>query len=222
MHVKVLNVVGFKEGALFMRLPLNSEKMSDTISNELGPKDFDLIKRLTKAGSDHSKILRMIQVYALVKMPFNWWKHYDTYKVGTTAISRSTMHKGLGDRLLTKNDFYVDVWNKENQLTLDLLNNLQEEFFYAKENKLPTKELWRRLIDLMPCSMLQERGLNLNYQVLLNILGARYQVEKLSPEWNFFCEEMLNQCPYLSDLWEVVKSKRTMTTEEFRKMETKK
>lgn len=46
---------------------------------ELGPNDFDLCKRLIKAGSDHRKFLRMIHVQFDVEAPLSWWKETDTF-----------------------------------------------------------------------------------------------------------------------------------------------
>ena len=63
-------VSGFAAALRGMRNPLNSWKKSDsTITYEngeeiakIGPNDLDLMKRLRKAGSDHRKYLRMINV----------------------------------------------------------------------------------------------------------------------------------------------------------------
>ena len=80
---------------------MNSWKKSDsTITYEngeeiakIGPNDLDLMKRLRKAGSDHRKYLRMINVSMDITAMQPWWFEFDTYKVGTVANSTSTMHK---------------------------------------------------------------------------------------------------------------------------------
>ena len=59
----------------------------------VGGQDLDLMKQLVKAGSDHSKFMRMINVTVDVTAPLYWWKEMDTYKVGTVRNSCSTMHK---------------------------------------------------------------------------------------------------------------------------------
>lgn len=73
----------------------------------IGPNDYDLCKRLIKAGSDHRKFLRMIVVYADITAPLYWWKEYDTYKVGTVANSTSTMHK-IHSKPITVYDFSME------------------------------------------------------------------------------------------------------------------
>ena len=39
--------------------------------------------------------MRQIMVTVDITAPLYWWKEFDTYKVGTTANSTSTMHKML-------------------------------------------------------------------------------------------------------------------------------
>lgn len=80
------------------RNPMNSWDRSDsnTLADRacvLGPNDLSLATRLCAAGRDHRKFLRQIFVSVDIKAPLYWWKEYDTYKVGTTANSTSTMHK---------------------------------------------------------------------------------------------------------------------------------
>ena len=70
----------------------------------VGPNDLTLMKKLVKAGSDHSKFMRMINASMDITAPLYWWKEFDTYKVGTVANSCSTMYK-IQDKEFTLNDF---------------------------------------------------------------------------------------------------------------------
>ena len=221
MNITGIRVFGIEHAILGMRYPLNSEKNSDTfLDNDgfvvVGPKDLDLLIRLSKAGTDHRKVLRMINVYASVKMPFTWWAHYDTYKVGTTAISRSRMHK-LTERLLRRDDFYVEEWDDSNKMVMDNINNHIDQALTFKEVQEPknAKYHWRKALDALPMTYCQERMINLNYEVLLNILGSRYKVEKLAPEWDFFCQHFIDNCMHLEEIYDAVKHKRSLTTGEF-------
>lgn len=82
----------------------------------VGPNDLDLMTRLSKAGTDHRKFMRMITVYLDITAPLYWWKEFDTYKVGTVANSCSTMHK-IADKEFEPSDFSYehldDIWGYE-------------------------------------------------------------------------------------------------------------
>lgn len=46
----------------------------------LGENDRSLMQRLSKAGTDHRKFMRMLPVYVRITAPLYWWKEFDTYK----------------------------------------------------------------------------------------------------------------------------------------------
>lgn len=75
----------------------------------IGKNDFDLAHKLIKAGSEHRKFLRQIFVSVDITAPLYWWKEFDTYKVGTTANSTSTMHKILSKPLLKPSDHFFKL-----------------------------------------------------------------------------------------------------------------
>ena len=92
-----------------MRNPMNSWEKSDSrtcrqdgsfcmeceYKNDycLGENDHSLMQRLSNAGTEHRKYMRMMPVYVRITAPLYWWKEFDTYKIGTVANSCSTMHK---------------------------------------------------------------------------------------------------------------------------------
>lgn len=96
-----------------MRNPMNSWEKSDSeyetsgydiVGFDLGENDHSLMQRLTNAGTDHRKFMRMMPVYVRITAPLYWWKEFDTYKVGTVANSCSTMHK------IAAKEFTLDEW----------------------------------------------------------------------------------------------------------------
>ena len=95
-NTAVMNFEGALRG---MRNPMNSWAKSDSNWHPeqpffvIGPNDMDLCRRLINGGSEHRKFLRQIMVSVDITAPLYWWKEFDTYKVGTTANSTSTMHK---------------------------------------------------------------------------------------------------------------------------------
>lgn len=102
-----------------MRNPMNSWDKSDSEIKyeswhdmsggkyEIGPNDHSLMQRLSNAGTDHRKFMRMMPVYVRITAPLYWWKEFDTYKVSTVANSCSTMHK-IAEKEFTLEDFSTE------------------------------------------------------------------------------------------------------------------
>lgn len=190
------------EGA---RNPMNSWDKSDSYAghenmgtgNEyfhLGENDRSLMQRLSNAGTDHRKFMRMMPVYARITAPLYWWKEFDTYKVGTVANSCSTMHK-IAAKEFTIEDFsheHLDIY------ALEILNNIirvlntyrdlyvnYESNAFEIEDWPSKKDIWWQMIQLLPSSYNQTRNVMLNYEVLANIYKSRKD-HKLD-EWRVFC-----------------------------------
>ena len=179
-----------------MRNPLNSWNKSDSgIMGDpfgegrcedfsLGCNDHSLMQRLSNAGTEHRKYMRMMPVYVRITAPLYWWKEFDTYKVGTVANSCSTMHK-IQDREFTLDDFSTEHfgWISERCLkdTIDALNGYRNDYIRTKD-----KEYWWQMIQLLPSSYNQTRNVMLNYEVLSNIYKSR-KTHKLD-EWVEFCK----------------------------------
>lgn len=167
----------------------------------VGPNDLDLMTRLSKAGADHRKFMRMITVYIDILAPLYWWKEFDTYKVGTVANSCSTMHK-IADKEFTLEDFSCehldDAFKRDGLLVagykrylkyvIDGLNDSREMYLETKD-----KYYWWQMIQLLPSSYNQRRTVMLNYEVLANIYKSR-KGHKLD-EWNTFCD-WIESLPY--------------------------
>lgn len=163
-------------------------------SNEgfiVGPNDLDLMKRLSKAGTDHRKFMRMITVYCDITAPLYWWKEFDTYKVGTVANSCSTMHK-IQAKEFTINDFsheHLEFLAAQNlRGTINLINEYRTTYLDTKD-----KKYWWQMIQLLPSSYNQKRTVMMNYEVLANIYKSRNN-HKLD-EWREFCH-WIARLPY--------------------------
>ncbi len=194
----VMNLEGAIRGA---RNPMNSWHKMDSYYDEngnyvLGPNDLDLARRLAHAGSDHRKYLRQIFVTVDITAPLYWWKEFDTYKVGTTANSTSTMHK-IHAKEFTREDFSCDRMDQGGLAMLDAvityLEQERQKFLADKENK----QAWHNMIQTLPSSYNQMRTVTLNYENLINMYYARRN-HKLH-EWHVFCDFILS-LPYASDL----------------------
>lgn len=161
----------------------------------VGYNDIDLCKRLCKAGTDHRKFLRQIFVSVDILAPLYWWKEFDTYKVGTTANSTSTMHKIHAKEFTFDDfshdkmcDFSIEVLND----SIDALNFLRNEFLATKD-----KTHWYSMIQLLPSSYNQLRTCTMNYENLRNMYHSRKN-HKLE-EWHTFCR-WIESLPYAKEL----------------------
>ena len=194
IEISHVHIDGFEAAVRGMRNPMNSWDKSDsnfkTDINEwhtwIGANDKKLMLSLVKAGPDHRKFLRMINVTMDIKAPLYWWKEFDTYKVGTVANSCSTMHK-IHDKEFTLDDFshehLTPLALSALESVIDILNNYRADFSLTKM----TKDWWQ-MIQLLPSSYNQLRTIQLNYEVLFSIYFARKN-HKLD-EWRTFCEHM--------------------------------
>lgn len=216
-----------------MRNPMNSWERSDSdiarVCTEgstfitassinaftLGDNDRSLMQRLSNAGTDHRKYMRMMPVYVRITAPLYWWKEFDTYKVGTVTNSCSSMHK------ITESEFTLEDFSTENlfdneiycyplgggwrglspfemlNATIEMLNNTRKRYLAALKIVPQTgpsaKDIWWQMIHLLPSSYNQTRNVMMNYEVLANIYHARRN-HKLD-EWIKLCN-WIETLPY--------------------------
>ena len=181
----------------------------------IGPKDMKLAQQLESGGSEHRKFLRQIQISVDITAPLYWWKEFDTYKVGTTANSTSTMHK-LTSKPITLDCFEIDDY-KGYELFLDeddvdksvdwevkdiieLCEKLRQKYLETKD-----KRYWKELVRWLPESWLQTRTVTMNYENVFNMVNQRGN-HKLN-EWSGNDDEALENfiawaksLPYANEL----------------------
>lgn len=215
--IKVENIDVFNfEGAIRgMRNPKNSWDKSDSEFDiqyydedgneteyykvQIGENDLNLMRTLYNAGSEHRKYLRQIFVSMDITAPLYWWKEFDTYKVGTTADSCSTMHK-IHAKEFELDDFSHEHLNRygEDTLanTLVTLNVARDKYLYGKQ-----KEDWWVMIQLLPSSYNQKRTVTMNYENVVTMIRQRTG-HKLD-EWNDFVK-ILKSLPYVQEIMKIM------------------
>ena len=178
-HTQVFNTEGALRG---MRNPLNSWDRSDSVGDIVGPDDNALAERLIKGGSPHFKFLRQIFVSVDITAPLYWWSEMDTYKVGTTADSCSTMHT-IMKRPLSLQDFETSSITPAVKARLVEIIGTLNRMISANDvhNEQSTIQVKRFVKMLLPSSFLQKRTWTANYAVLRNIYAYR-KFHQL-PEW---------------------------------------
>lgn len=238
-------VVGFEHAIRGMRNPMNSwdkidsgrchhDLLRDCVTCihsssdysacvcefEIGENDLNLMKRLRKAGTDHRKYLRMINVYVDITAPLYWYKEFDTYKVGTVANSCSTMHK-IHVKEFTLDDFsyehllgscfescspdempdyYESNGDEVRYCAMSILGDVIHALNFYRNKFLETKDkkYWWQMIQLLPSSYNQKRTVMLNYETLNNIYKSRKN-HKLD-EWSVGFINWIKTLPYSEEL----------------------
>lgn len=223
IRIENVDVFGWESAIRGMRNPMNSWDKSDsqfhvcstsgrTSYTEIGNNDLKLMQSLVKAGTDHSKFMRMINVSCDITAPRYWWTEYDTYKVGTVRNSCSTMHK-ISAKEFEQSDFsrehlttldyqHYDILDTEEveriefqtasteilRLIIQCLNNYRKLYLATKN-----KKYWWQMIQILPQSYNQRATVQLNYAVLRKMYHARKN-HKLD-EWVEFCK-WIETLPY--------------------------
>lgn len=206
IEVEYVETWGFKHAIRGMRNAYNSWGKSDSYTLYaddkpydyiIGPNDMGLMQDLYRGGSEHRKYLRQIFVSMDITAPLYWWKEFDTYKVGTTANSCSTMH------MIHKLEFELDDFSHEHfdsgnllwlQGIIDQLNADRERYLKTKD-----KQQWWNMIQLLPSSYNQRRTVTMNYENVVSMIHQR-KGHKLD-EWREFID-ILKDLPYVKEIME--------------------
>ena len=220
IKIEDVEVMGMRKAIKGMRNAMNSWDKSDSVFidpccfydnkseefydyNHIGEKDMELAKRLIKAGSSDRKFIRMIHVQADVTAPIYWWKEYDTYKVGTTSNSCSTMHT-IHKKELTLEDFSLNHLTSADGTTemLHIIGFINDQIkSYNRENEaMFKKNYWWNIIQTLPSSFNQMRTIDLDYETLFSIYHQRKN-HKLD-EWKEFCKWIEN-LPYMKEFLDI-------------------
>lgn len=221
IKIEHTEVFGFEAAIRGMRNPLESWANSDSFNDQdnnfhIGENDLSLMKKLSAAGNDHAKYLRMINVTCDITAPLYLWKEISTYKVGTVANSCSTMHKIHAKEFAFEDFSHEHLLNEtERHEALNNINMMQEiisHLNFARKMFLRTKDkrYWWQMIQLLPSSYNQKRTIQLNYQVLKNMYYARKN-HKLD-EWRDFCK-WIEFLPYAKELLLIDQLKHTEANE---------
>lgn len=167
MEVIIIEEHGFESAML--GLSLNKKQPVENMPN--------VAFKLCDKDGGHNKFLESIFVWMDVKAPRYWWQEFDTYRVGISKQSESTVYTILKDKLV-EDDFEGGM----DENTLSKLNNLRD-----KKDLMGIKRN-------LPESFLQRRIVCVNYRTLRNMLSQRKN-HKVK-EWHTFFDSLLNQLEY--------------------------
>ena len=219
INIENTDVYGFEAAIRGCRNPLNSWNRSDSFSCEkyfnydtgnclgcpveypcdsqydfhIGTNDLKLMRNLAKAGNDHAKFERMINVTCDITAPVYIWAEIDTYKIATVRNSCSFMHKGVS-KPFELSDFSIESGNEEKFIPIiKQLNELRDEYLKTKDDSI-----FYVIRQLLPQGYNVRATWQANYQVLWNIYNARKN-HRL-PEWHEFCR-FIESLPYFKEIF---------------------
>ena len=223
IKIEINEVMGIYSAMRGMRNPLNSWEKTDTFLNDdieygfdafsgidydaimrgvtVGKNDKALARKLIDAGPSHRKFMRQIFVSMDITAPLYWWKEFDTYKVGTTTNSCSTMHTIMNE------EFTVNYFSHDNMLTItkeyleDIVSHLNglRSLYLKTGDPEQKKKYWYSIIQILPSSYNQLRTVTMSYENLRNMYEQRRN-HKLD-EWRKFCRtiEFLPYSKWITD-----------------------
>ena len=181
IKIENVEVSGFQPAIRGMRNPKNSHDKSDTeyklildskcsedvekakICNnvlvEIGENDTKLMQTLIKAGEDHRKFIRWLDVTLDITAPLYWWKEFKTYRHGRKFLddgdifeydddvleyhietnSCSTMHK------ITDKEFTIDDFSHEHLMD----NRMYHEKVNGRFIRLDSREYLLNTIEAL-------------------------------------------------------------------------
>jgi len=165
IKLSVLNEAGYREALLGLSLSYGKWD----INTEGGLRRINKVSvKLSSEQGGHNKFLESICVWLDITTSLKVWKQLDTYRIGVTKQSESTMHTIL------KSELTQDMFASRVKVDyLEYLNLLREE-----------KNL-DKLTDALPSSFLQRRIVTTNYKAIQNIYNQR-RAHRL-PVWQEFC-----------------------------------
>ena len=156
-------------------LGLSKGLTSDMTINEFYQDDklyeqmLSVAKKLAGKGGGHDKFLESIQVWFVMDMPRYFWQEFDTYRVGGSKQSESTMYT-LGKTILTTADFVAGY-------TKGMVERFQ--IMMRGVDRTEAKKY-------LPEGFLQKRALNYNLKSLLTMYQQR-KTHRLV-EWRMLCK----------------------------------
>ena len=166
-NTAVFNIEGAMRG---MTMPKKGK--TDTSQDVIGENDYRIACNLVRAGfkdnAAHCKFLRQILLSVDITAPLYWWSEFDTYRIGVTADSESTMHTLLKEA----QDLTVDDFDHDGFEAIFLLQIIKQIQGIADLNWLE-KDKIVAVKRILPTSFLQKRHITMNYEVVRNMYKQR-------------------------------------------------
>ena len=178
MQVKVLNEAGYEEGLRGMAYSFKDR--AEDVDEWWWVGAYDRAEKraplLAPKDGGHNKFLESIVVWIDIEACRAFWSEFDTYRVGTTKQSESTMHT-LSKRAPTYSDF-------EPNTPTGIIDTFITLWPYIKHDVTTLKLA-------LPEGFLQRRLVCTNYKVLRNVIAQRTGHRLIF--WQQFIDDVMKQ-----------------------------
>lgn len=122
----------------------------------------EVAKKLAHQQGGHNKFLETIVLWLDISAPRYWWQEFDTYRVGVTKQSESTIHT-IMQRPLDERDFESGYYDEV------IVKHLNKYIAEMKEDK----DAFMKVKSLLPEGYLQRRIVSVNCKTLQNMWYQR-------------------------------------------------
>jgi len=187
MKIKKMSEAGFTEAMYGLSLSFKPPTADDENwwDDKRRKRAYSVALTNAPRGGGHNKFLEHMICWYSITATLEWWKQMDTYRVGMSKQSESTMHTLNKDTLPVEAfDLLPENFDSGEDYTL-YINYLK---MIAKQKNARTKS------KSLPQSYLQEREVVLSYKTLQNIIQQR-KGHRL-PDWEYFIERIMKTVLY--------------------------
>jgi hypothetical protein len=177
MKVKVLEEHGYDAALRGMAYSFKDRALEpDSWWEAQRERAINRAPKLAPMEGGHNKFLESIQVWVDVEGSRAFWSEFDTYRVGTTKQSESTMHT-LSKRAPTTDDFEAGTPEL-------IIKAFYDCWLLYKADVVKLKHC-------LPEGFLQRRIVSTNYKTLKNVIKQR-RGHRYKP-WDSFIEQLISQ-----------------------------
>lgn len=181
MKIKILKEAGYEESLLGLGLSYGITTGDDYVTDKTFSKLEGIAKSLATKDGGHNKFLESIQVWLDITAPRYLWSQFDTYRIGVTKQSESTMHTLL-----------------KYPITQKMFEHPVPHLSFLEDLRL--KMDLTMLKNCMPEGFLQRRIISTNYKVIRHIIQQR-ETHRLR-QWKELCEYLKVNLKYYGRLFE--------------------
>lgn len=186
MQIEILQEAGFEWACLGLSYSYKDRKIPwrEWWTIERRNKAYDRAYKLHDKDGGHNKFLESVNIWMTVEATRSFWQEFDTYRVGMTKQSESTMHT-LSKRRPEIDDFEIFTDRRVIEAFQHVWDEYNKDIMVLKES--------------MPEGFLQARVICTNYKTIRNIVFQRNMHRY--KWWRKLVEDLQTQLEHPGLIW---------------------